>query len=189
MKTKFIDKKFIYDGDQLKSLYAYMNYELMGDSIVSWIGPCDISNEKMVDGEDLLLKAEIRSNEMLHFIVEVFNEKLSLGVALQRILASLCIDNLKEFNIKNEMVQKLKRSGDDIFFEDQKLSISVATQSPSSTLVHFALNTTNEGTPVKTCSLADFNINPKNFSLKVMEDFSKEYESIISATQKVKWVK
>ena len=69
MKSMFIDKEFKYDGTQLRSLYAYLDFELMGDSVVSWIGACDISNEHMVDGEDLLLNAAICGDKMLHFII------------------------------------------------------------------------------------------------------------------------
>ncbi|MEK6556365.1 MAG: DUF366 family protein, partial [Bdellovibrionota bacterium] len=43
MKQKWIEKEFKYDGTQLASLFNYLNYGIVGDSIVSWIGPCDIS--------------------------------------------------------------------------------------------------------------------------------------------------
>jgi len=84
---------------------------------------------------------------------------------------------------------KLNRDGDDIYFNEKKLSISVATQSPTSTLIHFAVNISNEGTPVPTCSLQDFNMAPEAFSGRVMEKFCAEVEGITQATQKVHWVK
>jgi hypothetical protein len=53
-------------------------------------------------------------------------------------------------------------------------------------MIHFALNITNEGTPVPTCSLEDLQIDPKNFAEKVLKAFSEEYVSITEATQKVR---
>ncbi|HMN69679.1 MAG TPA: DUF366 family protein, partial [Bdellovibrionales bacterium] len=53
LKTKFIDTAEIYDGSQLVSLRSYLKHGLLGDSIVAWVGPCKVSLDHMVDGEDL----------------------------------------------------------------------------------------------------------------------------------------
>jgi hypothetical protein len=182
MKTKWIEESFTYDGTQLRPLFSYMNHGLLGDSIVSWQGPCEIPFEHMVDGEDLREESPICGGNMLHFIIEKFETSLFAAVSLQRLLASLAIDLLNELN---PSLKGLFRTGDDIFIEDKKLSISIATQSPTSSMIHFAVNITNEGTPVKTLSLEDLNINPISFSKKLMERFSKEVLSIQEATQKV----
>lgn len=188
MKSKFITEQFKYDGAQLTSLFAYMNYELMGDSVVAWVGPCDIPNDKMVDGEDLLLNAEIRGSLMLHFIIEKFDISLFAGVGLQRLFASLALDLIKNTSSMPE-ANYLFREGDDIYLGEKKLSISIATVSPTSTLIHFALNISNEGTPVKTLSLEDLNLEPKDFAEALMDKFITEVQGITEATQKVKWVK
>ena len=93
--------------------------------------------------------------------------------------------NLKDLN--KEII--LSREGDDIYWEGKKLSISVATKSPTSTLIHFAVNISNEGTPVPTCSLQDFKIAPEIFSKRVMEALCTEVQGMIEATQKVHWVR
>lgn len=181
MKSLFIDQQFEYDGSQLKSLYAYLNHSILGNSIVSWIGPCRVDFDKMIDGEDLLQKSKICGDSMLHFIVEVFDQNLMTGVALQRVLASLIKDYLEQ-----KTQQKFLRDGDDIYWEDKKLSISIASISARSTMIHFAINVVNTGTPVPTCALEDFNLNPKEVAQSLLESFKKEFLSIQEATWKVK---
>ncbi len=180
MKAKYIDQKMTYDGSQLKSLFAYMNYELPGDSVIAWRGPCNIPDDKIVDGEDLLQKAEIRGNEMLHFIVELFHEPLVSAVSFQRLISAMAQQILIQEG------HSVLREGDDLYVNEGKLSISIAAKSPMSSMIHFALNITNEGTPVKTASLSDLNINPEDFAKKMLDAITKERESIQFATVKVK---
>jgi len=188
MKHKFLDKKTKYTGEQLQSLYAYLNFEVLGDSVISWTGACDVSLDHMVDGEDLLVKAKIQSDDMLHFIVEKFNTNLESMVLMQRLLAGLVIKEIKVLS-KTEDTKELVRKGDDIYCADKKLNVSIATISPSSALMHFGINIGNAGTPVPTCSLDDFKIDAKVFANNIMERFTAEVASVTRATQKVKWVK
>jgi hypothetical protein len=185
MKSYFIDKNIKYDGTQLRSLFAYLEYQILGNSIVSFIGPCDVSFEHMVDGEDLLAQSPIRGSEMLHFIVEIFDEKLSTAVSLQRLFASIAKDYISQ---KTNQKFPLARDGDDIFWEKKKLSISIATNSSRSMLIHFAMNISNEGTPVPTCALKDFGLSPTETAKNLMELFSTEFQKIQEATYKVKSV-
>ncbi|MNL39750.1 hypothetical protein D3C87_1620460 [compost metagenome] len=140
----------------------------------------------MVDGEDLLARAVIEGNEMLHFIIEIFDRDLFSGVALQRLFASITRDYLAEKALIVLGDKRLRRDGDDIYLDDRKLSISIATKSPVSTMVHFAMNITNEGTPVKTLSLGDLKLDAKVVAEDVMTLFRKEFLEIVNATQKVR---
>ena len=100
----------------------------------------------MVDGEDLPLGAKICGRHMLQFIVEKFNVNLFSGVAVQRLIASLVVlMSYKSSARTRDRTSLLLRDGDDIYIGEQKLSISIATNSPTSTLIHFAVNVTNEG--------------------------------------------
>ncbi len=186
MQTRFIEKKFPYDGTQLHSLFAYLNHGVLGPSMVSWQGACSISFEHMVDGEDLLEKAVIQGDEMLHFIVEVFDRDLFSGVLLQRMFASIAKDYLQVQAGSALSGKSLHRSGDDIYLDDRKLSISIATRSPVSVMVHFAMNVTNKGTPVKTLSLEDLKLDPRKVSEDLMALFKKEFDDVLIATQKVR---
>lgn len=197
MKTLFIEKESAYDGSQLHSLFAYLGHGVLGDSIVSWIGPCDIPFEHMIDGEDLREASAIRGARMLHFIVERFVPDLFAAVALQRLLAAIAMDLLRELiesQARSEDGQEIGRhhivrDGDDIFIDGRKLSISIATVSPVSALVHFAVNCVNDGTPVPTAALADFGLAPPEFARDLMARFAREVVTIHEATCKVRWAK
>ena len=72
MQQAWIEKPIHYDGSQLRSLFCYQNCRVMGDSIVAWCGPCDVSPEHMIDGEDKFAGQKICGHNMLHFIIEKF---------------------------------------------------------------------------------------------------------------------
>lgn len=181
MKTKFISQKFKYDGSQLKPLTNYLKHQILGDSCIAWVGPCEIPFEHMMDGEDLNEKSIISSNEMLHFIFEIFDRELVSGVFLQRLFAGI---------LQNWIYKKfgffLERSGDDLYLEKKKFSISIATRSSNSVLVHFAVNVTNQGTPVPTCSCEDLKIDPVVLGNDMLEMIQQEYRSILQASYKVR---
>lgn len=181
MKTLWIPIEMKYDGAQLRPLYAYLNHQVLGDSIISWVGPCDVSKEKMIDGEDLLEGSLIQGSRMLHFIVEVFHQNLMTGVALQRLFAAISKDYLEE-----KSQSEILRSGDDLFYKSGKMSISIASLSQVSTMIHFAINVSNKGTPVQTASLEDLKLDPQMTALDLMSRFQKEFESIEIATKKVR---
>jgi hypothetical protein len=190
-KTFWIPKKIKYTGEQLSSLFAYLNYGVLGPSAVAFIGPCDISFANMKDGEDLREKAVIAGHEMLHFIFEIFDERLITGVFLQRLFAAIIKDLLEEHiyadGVHSESMQlRLHRSGDDLYWGQAKLSISIATRSAAGVLVHFAVNITNEGTPVETVSLNDFGIEAKSFAKAALAKLQVEMNSIMQATYKVR---
>jgi len=185
MHTKWISESIHYDGTQLKPLFTYLKCGIIGDSIISWKGSCDVSFEHMVDGEDFIAGSSIAGSEMIHFIVEVFDRELATGVLIQRIFASIIKDLLIELSSDLDE-QSLVRDGDDLYWGDRKLSISVASKSSISTMVHFAVNVSNNGTPVKTCSLEDLRVDPSEFASAAMDALSLEWSSILNATRKVK---
>lgn len=187
MKTLWLKNSGPYDGTQLEPLVNYLKHGLMGDSMVAWVGPCEISFDHMVDGEDLREQAAIRGSRMLHFVMEVFDRDLFAGVACQRIMASLAKDLLTEKAAAKLQKEPLRRDGDDLYWGSKKLSISIATKSPNSTLLHFAMNVSNEGTPVSTCALKDdFDLDEEDIALELLARFQREYESVLQATWKVR---
>lgn len=183
MKTMWMEKKLDYDGSQLAPLFAYRTTGVLGPSCIAFRGACDVLNEKMVDLEDLRAQAEIRGSEMVHFIVEVFDHDLFGAVSFQRLIADLAKTTI--FELSSGRIH-LRREGDDLYLDKRKLSISIATASPVSQMIHFAVNITNEGTPVLTCALNDFNIQPEVFGRTLMAKIMHEFNSIVEATQKVR---
>ncbi|MDX1386448.1 MAG: DUF366 family protein, partial [bacterium] len=86
-------------------------------------------------------------------------------------------------------VDRGQRKGDDLYWGEKKLNISIATSSPVSTLIHLALNVETEGTPVPTIGLADWDLEPVAFGKALLERFQGEYEGMRRATWKVRPVK
>ncbi len=189
MKNKFIIKKIKYDGSQLKPLFAYENFNLLGHSIISWVGACDVELNHMIDLEDKIVNAKICGDEMLHFIIEIFDHSLLSAVAIQRLFASIVRDQIF-LNDNKLKPSNFVREGDDLYFiknnKKYKLSISIASKSTVSVQIHFAVNIVNRGTPVPTSCLGDFKIKPERFAKDVISNFSKEFDSIVEATQKVR---
>jgi hypothetical protein len=82
------------------------------------------------------------------------------------------------------------RRGDDLLINGAKLSVSIATKSVTSVLIHAGLNILSEGAPVKAAGLkSELNINDvKEFAAEVMERYSDELDDIILAGTKVRGV-
>ena len=89
---------------------------------------------------------------------------------------------------------KIRRSGDDIFVNidgvDKKLSVSIATQSITSCLIHTGLNIDPTGAPVDACGLTtDLGITDvETFAKNVMKRYIEEDTEISEATCKVRGV-
>ena len=197
MEYRWLDQTMTYDGSQLRSLFAYKEIGLLGDSLISWRGPCDVQRQFMVDMEDWTQGAEIQGQDMLHFIMEIFHTPLMVAVGYQRLFVGLLKETLCEFlalksdslpSILTGFYSKLRREGDDLYFEDKKINVSIATASPVSSLIHVGVNIKSEGTPVLTMGLDDFQIDPVTFAKKVMGYWIAEDQSMKDATCKVKGV-
>lgn len=184
MQTYWLEKNQKYTGEQLAPLYNYLKHGVLGDSIVGWQGPCDVSLEHMMDGEDLRVKSKIAGDKMLHFVLELFQFPLSSAVALQRLMGEILILKIKQHA---QTSHPLKRSGDDIYWDKKKLNISIATCSQTSSLIHFGVNISNEGTPVETCALLDFGIEDVvAFAASYMDACKDEVFSLKRAVVKVR---
>ena len=184
LDTKFIEKEIFYDGAQLASHWIYKNFNLPYDASVAFVGGCNVK-EHMVDLEDIQNNDFISSDKMLHFITELFAKDILFASSFQMVLIGEVFNELLKFLPANNK-QFLTRSGDDIFYKNGKLSISIATISPVSGLIHIALNITNNGTPIKTASLEDLEIKDiKAFAENVLKSFNEIYEKVLLSTAKV----
>ncbi|MBR1425698.1 DUF366 family protein [bacterium] len=184
MKTLFIEDKVKYIGSQLVPHWIYKNYKIQGDAIVAFCGECDVKLTEMVDIEDVINNEPIYSKYMLSFITEQFNVELIEGVFRQRLLVS----SIKETLEDRDFI--VKRRGDDLFVNNKKLSVSIATKSLTSVLIHTGLNIISEGAPIEVSGLeSDLKIKDiKNFALEVMKRYSEEINDIVMASTKVRGV-
>ena len=185
MNYHFAEGELAYTGEQLRSNFAYDRFGVIGDSIVSFCGTCDVKKEWMVDMEDLRAGSEIRSESMLHFIVEHHETDLEKNVYRQILLAVIVKDLLND-RLGKAVIQ---RRHTDLYDGEAKLSVSVATLSPVSSLIHFGINISSRNTPVTTRGLDDYGINPRGFADTVMKQYIREIEDTLHARYKVKWVR
>lgn len=184
MKTLFIENEIKYIGSQLAPHWIYKNFKLQGDSIVAFCGECEVKLDEMVDIEDVINNEPIYSKYMLSFISEQFNIGLVEGVFRQRLLICCIKEALEKRGCK------VIRSGDDLFVFDKKLTVSIATKSINSVLIHTGINILSEGAPVDASGLtSELNItNVKDFAKDVMKSYSEEIEDIVLASTKVRGV-
>ena len=184
MKIKFLENEIKYEGWQLSPHWIYKNFEIQGDAIVAFIGECDVKLTEMVDIEDVINNEPIYSKSMLSFISEQFNIGLVEGVFRQRLL--ICI--IKEALEKRGFT--ITRNGDDLFFDGKKLTVSIATKSVNSILIHTGINIDSAGAPVKASGLSsELGLNDiKVFANEILEKYSSEIDDIIMASTKVRGV-
>jgi len=161
----FIEDELEYDGSQLKSLWAYGLFGIKEDSIISFVGPCNVRREHMVDYEDYVLGYTIESPKMLHFIVEHFDEvSMRLIYTRQRLLVSIA---------KDVIDPAIERLGDDLYYNGKKLSVSIATVSPVSAKIHLGINVE---APKEYASLSEMGIEELE---KVAVEICKRYAAEI----------
>ena len=184
MKTLFIDKEIKYIGSQLAPHWIYKNFKIQGDAIVAFCGECEVKLTEMVDIEDVINNEPIYSKYMLSFISEQFNIGLVEGVLRQRLLMSTIKESLEKRGVI------VCRDGDDLFINDKKLSVSIATKSMTSVLIHTGVNILAEGAPIPVSALkSDLNIEDiKEFAIEVMKNYSEEIDDIVLAITKVRGV-
>jgi hypothetical protein len=180
MIYKNLKKSMIYDGGQIKPLWAFREMGIKESSIITWIGPMEIKPAKIIDYEDVDM--EIKADKMIHFIVEHLDcqpADMRLCYHRQRILVIIVKEVLGNFGIKT------KRNGDDLFVGARKLTVSIATCSISSMKIHLGINLTSKGTPedVPTVGILEIGnaLNYDNINVfmdSVCKNYIKELSSI-----------
>lgn len=178
---RWLSQPIHYDGAQLRSHWIYDQTGLVGDAIVAFIGGARVDAAHMVDLEDRQQQAWIFSEQMLHVLVEHFHFDLTQTITLQHVFVALTADAVRA----HAPGSCVRRSGNDLFDGDAKLSVSIATASPVSTLIHFGINILSANTPVTTKGLADYPIDPHAFAVQLMQTYAKEVAHIHHARAKV----
>lgn len=159
-------ERHMYDGSQLRPHWLYETFNLLGHSVAGFVGPADVPLAHMVDLEDVKKEAPIASSLMLHFIGEWFIDSLETGILLQHLFIAEIYENLLEKGIGS-----LRRSGNDIYYESRKLSVSICTRSPVSVLMHSALNVETTATPIPTSGLSELGLEPMAFGKEILDRF------------------
>ncbi|MDZ7816065.1 MAG: DUF366 family protein [Planctomycetota bacterium] len=182
MEVRQLTQSIHYSGRELRPHWILEEFGIRGDCAVSFRGSCSVNTADLVDIEDSLDEAVIAADDMLHFICEHFlHPSLALTIMRQRALAAICTELITELS---GVVPK--RIGNDIFVEEDKLSVSIATVSPVSGLIHFGINVSRDGTPVPVACLDDMDIDPFEFSRVVLDRYRHETMSLQRDLSKVR---
>lgn len=181
MQTATFDEELGYDGSALRPRFIYEKTGILGNALVSFIGPCDVGEAHMVDLEDVRKSAWIKSEGMLHLLLEIFDCSLLAAVGVQRLL----VDHLRQA-LEGLGVPGLRRAGDDLYDGIYKLTVSIAAPATTSCLIHVGLNISSRNTPVPTRGLDDYGISALDVIDRLVPAFIAEFLSMQRACYKVR---
>lgn len=167
MKSLFVRDEILFTGEQLSSFWAYKNYDVLGDNIVAFIGPCQVDEKYIIRIDHFKKKTQIKSERMLHFLVEHFELDLEKAILRQKLLVDILKDKLNH-RLKGDVLQ---RWGDDLFDTDSKLTVSATLRTSVSTKIHLGINISSKNIPVKAKGLEDYGIDPDDVSQAVMDQY------------------
>jgi uncharacterized protein len=190
LHTAWLDESIGYSGKELAAHWISQRTGLYQSSIVAFRGPTSVRSSEMVDLEDRRKHLHIEAKEMLHFLGEWFDGDLNLAVTRQRLLIAGFAEELRR-NLKPVRAHELFRRGNDLFFLDGhgaqpfKLSVSIVTASPISTLFHFGVNIDTTGAPVKAIGLNELGVKADVLARAVLQNWCYEWESMAKARCKV----
>ncbi|MEO0096600.1 MAG: DUF366 family protein [candidate division WOR-3 bacterium] len=183
MKTRFIKEELTFTGEQLRSLFAYDTYNILGDSLIAFIGACDISLKEAVDLESQKVRRYSYVPKMLHFLAEHFEMDVEKAILRSYLLLDIVKDILNE---KLGTLQ-IKRVGNELYDGESRVAISMAASSPISSLVYVGINVVPPTeTPAK--GLEDYQIDIMEFGNLVLERYAKDSERINQMRYRTRWV-
>ena len=144
-----LDKRITYDGSQISSRYSSQHYDVIGNSILIFRGGMRLSPEEMIDIKDIQRESHlneilISSDDSLHLIIEEFDiqpPNLEIEYYRLRLLTQVTIELLESRGLK------IFRKGTDIFVNNKKLNVGIASVGVSSSKIHFGINIGNTGFP------------------------------------------
>jgi hypothetical protein len=171
-----------YTGRELRSGWVKDQTGLDGDAAVGFVGPCRVENEDLVDLDDARSGEFIAAGSMAHVIIEHPSCDLETAVLRQRILVCLLCEILAGGSVA------VRRSGDDVFYDGRKLTVSIAAPGPDCALVHLGINVDPVGAPVPAVGLAEMKVEPVGLLVELLDRYRREIESARYATQKVRKV-
>ena len=94
LKTRFLAGAHAYDGSPLGGHWAFREHGIQGDSLLAFVGPCEVRVEALADLQDAKDQAFIYSPLMLHFVLELFGPTLEVAAARQWLMAATVAEEL-----------------------------------------------------------------------------------------------
>jgi len=188
----WLAERLLYDGSQIRPLWARRVLGVEGSCGIAWRGPMSVRAEEMVDVEDLSAGAAITGDDVLHFRLEFFDDPSPrLTIYRQRLFAVVAAEALYR---RYELL--VRREGSDLYVDNRKLSVSAATFSTTSAVVHFGINLTKAGVPegVTATGLCELlkrkldNDRVRELALTILNAFRNELEDVESDLSKYRTI-
>jgi hypothetical protein len=180
LSVAFDPKPRTYTGTELRPHFLLSELGLKGSGVGAFIGPCQVKTEHLVDWEDRLASDHIQARSMVHFIVELFGAGLREAVLAQRLFISILGESLREQG------HAFRRAGDDLMLGERKLSVSIATASAVSQLIHIGINIDPTGAPVAAVGLEELGVESRAWAEQALRRFAEEWSDIDWARSKVR---
>ena len=184
IETACLETVIDYTGEQLRSHFVRASARISKDGIVAFRGACAVTGDALVDLEDREDHASIIAEEMVHFIGEHFMCPLREANFRLRLFVTIAAEELR----KMAPGLVVTRRGDDLYVDERKLSVAVATVSATSSLFHCGINVNPEGAPVPAVGLEELRVDPDEFAQRVLDAYSEECESVEYVIRKVRAV-
>ena len=86
-------------------------------------------------------------------------------------------------------VPALRREGDDLYAGERKLSVSIATASPVSTLMHVGMYSLRLQGHSFRVGLAEWGVDPADFARELLDAYATEIAGVAAARCKVRGVR
>jgi len=142
-------ESMLYDGSQIRPLYTFERYGVLGNSILIFRGGMRLTPDEMIDVKDIIRESHlaevlISSDDTLHFIIEEFDTQppnIEIVYYHLRLLTTIVIEVLYNRGITPN------RKGTDIYIEGKKLNVGIASISGNSSKIHFGINILDTGVP------------------------------------------
>ncbi len=186
--TKILEEEIPYNGPELRPHWIAEHTKKYGSAVVAFQGPTDVQTDALVDLEDREAKTFIRAKSMIHFLGEFFQGDLNWAIGQQRLFTVIVQETLCEMGMPGEF----KRDGDDLFWQSssksgwRKLSVSIVTASPVSSLIHFGINLDPTDAPIAAAGLKEMGLTDwSKFAGQVLQKFTRELNDQWKARTKV----
>jgi len=166
VKPLFVEKEVPFTGEELKPHWAFLNYDLAGDSIVAFIGPYRASPEWIPDLRQSKKTKEFKTDRMLHLVVEHFGCDLLKTLLYQRLLLGIAKDKLNH-RLGGDILQIW---GDDICDGNKRVTTCSATANILSGKIHLGINI--ESGEAK--GLREYDLSPRELGEVIMDQYRLE---------------
>ncbi len=178
---RILEGDVAYTGAELRSGWVAERTGVSGDAAAGFVGPCRVPNQNLVDLEDARAGFFIEAASMAHVIAE-HACPLETAVLRQRLLVALLGEVLRKRG------KRMLREGDDLYYDDRKLTVSIAAPSSSTCLIHLGINVDPAGAPVPAVGLSEMRLDPRTILIELLARYGDELAAIAHATTKVRTV-